>query len=84
MITLPIVPMIVAAAGALLLAVCAGFIGGAVMCAGKKADNEMDEDAPIDCRSCTYDMELAKGRVDPHCCRCMADGKLTEYRRRKK
>ena len=77
MITLPIVPMIVVAVGALLLAVCAGFIGGAVMRAGKRAD----EDPPLCCGSCTHNG--AWSIMDDHCRRCITEGKLTGYKRRK-
>lgn len=40
MITLPIVPWIIITVGALLLAVCAGFIGGAIMRTGKREDED--------------------------------------------
>lgn len=76
MITLPIVPMIVAAVGALLLAVCAGFIGGAVMRAGKRAD----EDPPLCCGSCTHNG--AWSIMDDHCRQCITEGKLAGYKRR--
>ena len=83
MITLPIVPWLVITVSALVLAVCAGFIGGAIMRTGKRGDEDI-KNAPAECRTCVYDGAIAKGMIDPHCFRCVADGKLTEYKRRKK